>query len=425
MLADHGESLGEHGEYTHGVFLYDSTIRVPMLAAGPGIRPGTVVRQQVRSIDVFPTLAEFLGVESGGQTQGESLAPLLREGRPARTIYSYMETLYPKVTMGWSELRGVRTEEWKFVAAPRAELYRLKEDPSEDRDLATLHPAEAQRLQKRVWEIGVPGESVAFKPLDDQTRRELESLGYINASAPREVRLNMSGPDPKDRRRVLAGLERAAELMNRDRFQAALPLLRQALHEDPANPSIYSQLGFCYQRMERFEEALQTYEQMIARRLDTDQTFAEIGELRLRRGELEKAIKAMEEAARRNPSNLQNLVNLATAYLQTSRPVDAERLLTSILAQNSRHAGAYNLLGVLEISRERREQAKLYLEKAIQHDPDLTEAYLNLGLLAHEAGRTRQAASYFRSFLERAKDKQFREVIPKVKAALADLESGS
>jgi arylsulfatase A-like enzyme len=133
VMGDHGEGLDDHGEAAHGIFIYDDTLHVPLLIAGPGVPAGKVIGEQVRSIDLLPTLAELLGLPANPSAQGLSLVPLIQGGKlpaGAGSSYAYVETLYPKTYMNWSELRGMRTDRWKFVLAPRPELYDLQHDPA-------------------------------------------------------------------------------------------------------------------------------------------------------------------------------------------------------------------------------------------------------------------------------------------------------
>ena len=389
LMADHGESLGDHGEFTHGVFLYDSTMHIPLMVAGPGVPAGKVITQQVRSIDVMPTIADYLGLSPGNQAQGVSLLPAVLEGKPLPAKFAYMETLYPKTALGWAELRAVRTDEWKYVAAPKPELYHLPEDPAEAHSVTEGQKDQATQLEKHVWEVAGPRESLGKltrSPVNDDTMRQLQSLGYASAGTRRDLRIDMSGADPKDRARLLAVLERVADHMNHDRFAAAVPLLEGILKEDVTNPLIYKNLGTCYQRLRQFRKAMPVYQQAIQNKADSDETHAELGEILVRLGELPAAANAMETAAEMNLSNLQNLSNLATLYLQMGRPSDVERTLKAILAQNAKHAQAYNIYGILEIQRGQGNAARGYFEKAVEYDPELTEPYLNLGLLAQEAG---------------------------------------
>ena len=424
LMGDHGESLGEHGEYTHGIFLYDSTVHVPLIIAGPGLPKGAKVDQQVRSIDIAPTVLDFLSVSDPSPMQGESLLPLLTSGHSVRTTYSYMETLYPRTAMAWSELRGVRAGDWKLIVAPKPELYQLTADPEESRNVIDQHAAETERLKKRVWEVaGDPNHlsPLQSSPLDDQTRKELESLGYVNVSRKQEIRLDMSGPDPKDRVAVLKIMERTAEMINTDRYAAAIPLLRPLLETDPQNPMLYTRLGLCYERLGQYGKAIDVRRAAIQKSADNSETYAELGELYVRVGRLDEAIAAMNRAAEMNPANLQNLTNLATAYLQIGKQADAERAIHGILAQNSKSAEAHNLLGLLEVSRGRGEQARANFELAIEEDSNLAEPYLNLGLLAEKTGNPGKAAECYEQFLKKASPDKHRDVIPKVKEALAQL----
>ena len=145
VLSDHGESLSEHGEYTHGVFLYDSTLRIAFLLSGPGVPAALRVKSQARTIDVLPTLLELMGAKAPAEIQGNSLVPAFA-GKPVAS-WSYLETLYPKINMGWAELRGIRTNGWKYIQAPKPELYDLVKDPRETTNVIGQNPAEAQQME--------------------------------------------------------------------------------------------------------------------------------------------------------------------------------------------------------------------------------------------------------------------------------------
>jgi arylsulfatase A-like enzyme/Flp pilus assembly protein TadD len=424
LLADHGEGLGDHGEYTHGVFLYDSTVHVPLIIAGPRVPAGRTVPQQVRSIDLLPTVTDYLGLPAGEGVQGSSLLPALLEGKPPRTNFCYMETLYPKTQMAWSELRGIRTDEWKLIVAPKAELYRLPDDSSELRNVVGKFPADADSLKKRLLEISKPLDgSTTIQPqfVSDERQRELNSLGYVGAGR-RAITIDMSGPDPKDGVAILAGLERASQAMNHDRWQEAVPVLEKISREDAGNPLIFAYLQMCYERLGQFDRMERTCLRALDNKIENDTIYAGLGGIYIRRGNLARAAEYLEKAARVNPTNLESMDNLATAYLQLGRAEDAARVLQAILVQNPDHAGAHNVFGLLEIQRSRPEEARKHFERAIASSPDLAEPYVNLGLLAQNAGQAQVAASYYREFLKRANPDKHGEYIPKVKEALKALE---
>jgi tetratricopeptide (TPR) repeat protein len=265
--------------------------------------------------------------------------------------------------------------------------------------------------------------TLKVQPVDEATRQQLQSLGYASAGTQHEVRIDMSGPDPKDRINILNVLEQAGNLMNHKRFRESVPLLEAAVKQDPTNPLIYQHLGACFQQLGQYLKAAQLYQQAIQNKADTDQTHAELGEIFVRIGNKSGAIQCMEHAAKLNPSNLQNLSNLATFYLESSELENTERVLRTILALNSRHSMANNLFGILEIQRGREQVAREYFEKAIQFNQDLAQAYMNLGILAQEAGDAQQAIRYYKKFLEKAEPNEHRDIIPKVKKALRELEA--
>jgi choline-sulfatase len=423
LMSDHGESLGEHGEYTHGVFLYDSTMRIPLIFAGPGIPGGREVPQQVRSIDVLPTVADFLDLPAGEKAQGVSLVPALLEGKATRSNYCYMETLYPKSQMGWCELRAMRTDQWKLIVAPKPELYRFPEDSGENHNVLDRFVGDADRLQKKVWEIAGPPKSLeplVPQPVDDERRRELDALGYVG-SGRRVIRVDMSGPDPKDRVAVLTILERAGGNMNQGRWRDAATLLEKATAEDPSNPLVYKHLQFCYERLEQFDKMEQAGLRAMKNGIEADEIVAKLAELFISRHDLPRAIDFMERVGKIDASNLQNMENLAIAYVQTGRDSDAERVLQAILVRNPRNGTAHNLYGSLEIGRGRETEARHHFEQAIEYNADLPEPYLNLGLIAQNSGDVNKAIAYYRSFLNKADRDKYREFIPKVKAALASL----
>ena len=246
MLSDHGESLGEHGEYTHGVFLYDATLRIAFLMAGPGIPAGVRVKQQARSIDFLPTLLELMGGSAPGNIQGVSLSPAF-SGKPVATGMSYEETLYPKMNMNWSELRAVRAGRWKYIRAPRPELYDLDADPGETANVIQQHGPEAQNLaaylQKLISPDGKGAEKIETAMVDNRVMDQLKSLGYLSGVGGRSYELTGAGTDPKDTVGILRLIDEAEGSDTRLPEDKRLALLRQALAEDPQNPSLYYQLG--------------------------------------------------------------------------------------------------------------------------------------------------------------------------------------
>ncbi len=428
VIGDHGESLGEHGELTHGIFLYDSTLRVPFIMAGPDAPAGKVIEDQVRSIDLAPTVLEFLNLPKSPETQGVSLWPLVRGGERVRSNWSYAETLYPRTYMGWSELRAMRADRWKLILAPRSELYALDRDSSEGDNIIARHPAEADQLQKKIWEVsGAPlaKEKVVSTPLDPQTRQELESLGYVGAGTPREILLGTSAADPKDRVAVVKVFEGVEQAINRRAYAEAAARMERGLTLDPTNPLGHIYLATAYERMGRFSQAIAVYEDALKTGAATDQIYSRLGKDYLREGRIGKAAEAMARAAEINPTDADNLRNLGTAYLQLGRAGDAEKTFKVITVQNKNYAAAYNGLGLVAVRRGNAEAARENFQHALQLDPHGVEPMLNLGLLYQKLGDKEQAIRYYKLFLAEAPRDQYSSMVPQVRGAIREMEGGT
>jgi arylsulfatase A-like enzyme/cytochrome c-type biogenesis protein CcmH/NrfG len=431
VIGDHGEGLNDHSEMTHGIFLYEDTLHVPFIIAGPEVPQGKVITPQVRSIDLLPTVAEFLRLPANVAAQGVSLWPLIERGQPLPgkgSNYSYVETLYPKTYMNWSELRGMRTDRWKFILAPRPELYDLERDPGEKENVIARHPAEADQLQKKIWEVIGPAardQKVAYVPMNRETRQELESLGYISAGTPREIVLNMSGADPKDRVATLAAMRQSGHFLKMKAYAQAVRAMEAAVRSDAANPTARIYLASAYEKQRDWKRAIATYLGAVERGVPTDLILTRLGKAYLRTGELQKGVEALEKASRINPTDLDNLRNLGTAYLQLRRVNDAEKAFKAITIQDDSYAAALNGLGLVAVQRGDAETARRNFEKALAANPDDLEPVLNLGVLYKETGNKEQALHYLQMFLSKAPPDQYGEQIPLVREAIQELRQGT
>jgi tetratricopeptide (TPR) repeat protein len=406
VLSDHGEAFGEHGEYAHGVFLYDTTMRVPFLVAGPGVPAGVRVKQQVRTIDLLPTVLELVAKQAPAQVQGSSLVAMIKGQE--RALPSYGETMFPRLNMGWSELRSVRTNQWKYIRAPEAELYDLSQDPGETKNVAAAHP---DRVRDFDAQLGSGTEKVEPAAVDPQTLRQLRSLGYLGggASAPQGA----SAVDPKQRKDVLKLLH---EAMYSDAPAARrIALLRQAVAADPTNPSLYSTLGELYSPA----EAMRLYQSAVQKGVRSAWLFARMGQISMRQGKKNDAIVLFEAAAQLNPSDYESLQNLAAAYRETGRLTEAEGILTAIL-KGEAYAPALNELGMVWYQKGDRSTALRYFEKAAELD---VTYQLNLGRMLKMQGEVGRARAAFERFLAaKGESAEYKDVVPLVRRELAALE---
>ena len=422
VLSDHGESLGQHGEYSHGVFLYDSTLRIAFMISGPGIPAGLRVKQQARTVDLLPTVLELMGARPPAGIQGVSLAPYLA-GKKAATDFSYAETLYPKINMGWAELRALRTNRWKYILAPKPELYDLSQDPAETNNVIQRHAAEVEKFQAQLRAIvGKETETVKTSPVDQRTLDQLKALGYTSGFSQPTFELKGKGIDPKDRLGILKTLQEADGPQSHLPYPRRIELLQQAVKQDATNPLLYYSLGADCEKAGRYAEAMDIYRTAIRNGVENGRLHSRIGDLLVRAGKKAEAIPEYEKALQINPADMQAQANLATAYLETGRLADAERVYKAIVSIDETYAAAYNGLGVVAIQRQDGNAARGYFEKTVQLDPDLVEAQLNLGLLYKMAGDRVRARTCFETFLAKASPKEYGQVIPKVREELVTLQ---
>jgi Flp pilus assembly protein TadD len=265
----------------------------------------------------------------------------------------------------------------------------------------------------------VSDEKVSTAMVDRRTSEQLRSLGYTGGAHQREYQLTGSGIDPKDRLEVLKLLELAMSPGVRTPSAQRITLLRRALALDPANPTIYYDLGDEYDKAGHQGDATALYRAGIKNGIETAWLYSRLGNLHLRQGNMNEAISSFERAAQLNPSDSESLSDLATAYLETGRVGDAERVFKWALATAGDYAPAHNGLGLVAVRKDDLSAARSHFEKTVQLDPGLLEAQLNLGRIYKMTGDTTRARKCFETFLAKAPPVEYRDIIPKVKAELA------
>ncbi len=419
VLSDHGESLGDHGEYQHGIFLYDSTLRIAWLMAGPGIPAGVRVLQQARTIDLLPTVLDLLGSHASSVVQGTSLVPAFT-GKPVATEYSYEETMYPKFIMNWAALRGIHADAWMYVRAPKPELYDLKTDPAELHNIIDAHPKEYRELDAQLkLLIGNNGtEKVVSQQMDEQTMAKLRSLGYLGGSSQQSVSLDSGGPDPKDQVEILRLIHQAKDTPT-DAMSSSrrIELYREALQKDPSNPSIYYDLGDEYQKTGQIDANLQLCLDAMHHGIAGAMILSRLGQLYLTKGDARQAIAYYEPAVKLDPMDVGTIDGLGSAYSANGQLEEATIEFQRALAIEP-YIPAYNGLGLVAVKQHDFVTARKNFERAIQLDPKDAESQLNLGVLCMQTGDGPCGRAAFHAFLENASPMQYRDMIPRVQYAL-------
>ncbi|MGH7149281.1 MAG: sulfatase-like hydrolase/transferase, partial [Planctomycetota bacterium] len=378
VAADHGEGLGDHGEPFHSILLYEETVRVPLAICDPG-RPGPRrVPGVVRLADVAPTLLDLLGMTIPPDLDGRSLAPFL-EGGAVDERAAYLEANHGAAAYGWAPLRGLRTAEWKYVRAPRPELYRIGDDPREERNLHASESQVAGRLEKMLAEVEArsSAKATASPSADPDAQAMLSALGYAGGGT---AGIPPSGRDPKDYVGAVAVFYRAAEAGRRKRWGEAIALLEPVAREDPQNPEAAILLGEFSWSAGDFAAAERWLSRAVELRPGHPRARLLHAVVAAERGEKDLAEERFREALRWNPTHAETKENHAALLLQVGRGAEAERMLREIVRERPKRASAWKrLITILAADPAREEEAIRALEAAAAARPDVREFALVLG----------------------------------------------
>jgi arylsulfatase A-like enzyme/Tfp pilus assembly protein PilF len=404
VMADHGESLGEHGEHGHGYFIYEQVTHVPFILTTPysGTR-GRVVDAVVRSVDVAPTVLDLLGVAGKLPGVGTSLVPLLAgEGRGPGDGYS--ESYYARFHYGWSELRAVRTKRWHFIESPKAELYDLEADPGELTNLAAREPSTLERLRSSLSEF--EQESIAklaaTAPVeeDEETLRKLASLGYIGGTSVADGTSWRDLPDPKDRRPIYDRMGRIRAMVKEGKEDDAIPLLESVLEEAPEVIDAYYTLGNCYLKKKAYGKAAEYYRATLAKRPDHDYAMIGLADTLVAEGRIDEAIAGYEHFLKSDPNNAQILYRLAQVELDAGRDDGAAANFRKTLEAEPKTARAEVGVGVVAFRKGDVDAAKAALARALVIDAKARWARYNQALIAESEHDTPRAIAEYRAEIE-------------------------
>ncbi|HET9768578.1 MAG TPA: tetratricopeptide repeat protein, partial [Thermoanaerobaculia bacterium] len=434
LLSDHGEGLNDHGEAEHGVLLYREALHVPLILKLPGKRQaGTREAAPAQLVDVLPTLAAAAGAPLPAGLPGRSLLELAADGAATpRLVYS--ETLYPRLHLGWSELRSMIDARHQYIEGPDPELFDFVADPGERRNLRDerrreLH-ALAEPLSKVPLALAAPGSA------DAEERSRLAALGYL--SAPAEA---AAGPrrNPRDHIRVLARVQQTFALNQQGRYRESVELCREILHDYPDLVDVYNQLAGDLRRLGRLDEALAAYREAI-RRSPTlvDSLAVEVAKLELDLGNLTAAELNARQAMKLNPAEAHLLLAGVAVARKDWPTAESEARLAEGRADRPR-VPALLLLGRVLVEQGRLDEGLAVLDRAarrVAEDgakpvPTLAssrgDALARLGrpaeaeaaFRAEIAGFPTAADAYVRLAILLASQRRFGEIEPTLEAMVA------
>lgn len=453
VTADHGEGLGDHGEPTHGVFAYESTLRVPLIVvqyAGSGARglPGITSDVPVRHIDILPTIADLTGITVAAGLPGRTLLAAADGETEPRPMY--FEAMTAMLKRGWAPLRGVITGREKLIDLPVEELYDLATDPKEERNIALQHGERIRLLTAQLGGFGatLPGDQATENA---DVRARLQSLGYLSGSAPRKARYTEED-DPKRLIDVDRLMIQGIELHRAGRSTEAVEAYRAVIARRPDMRLAYRRLAYIQWESGDATAAITTLRESLAKNGADIDTEVRLGTYLAESGVVAEAIPMLERAAKASLENTEGLNALGIAYARAGRSGEALALFDRILEIDPRdafaleNAGTVHLqrgnmmaardafgraavndprssraqagLGVVALQLNERAEAIEHWRKAVQFDPRNFDALFNLGTELVNAGRLAEARPYLEQFLRTAPPAFYGRDIEKIRGLL-------
>jgi arylsulfatase A-like enzyme/Tfp pilus assembly protein PilF len=398
LTSDHGEGLGEHGEKTHGIFAYDTTLRVPLILYAPRLFAPRAPTERVRHVDILPTILDALGLEPAPGASGRSLLALA-SGRAADPAPSYFEALSSSVNRGWAPLTGLAQDRFKFIDLPVPELYDLEADPHETKNLAATETRTLEGIRAQLARLRAADRGTARGQEDAETRERLRSLGYASATAPGKARYT-EADDPKR----LIGLDTAIQdvvtLYQGGDVQAALARVQEVLRQRPDMPLALQHLAFLQRQSGDLAAAVATLKRAIALNPEDTDTAALLGAYLNEVGRPREAAAVLAVYADRKDPELDVLMARGAALAQIDRTQEAIATFDRALAIDPSNAAAKANLGTVSLGVRDYPRARALLEEALRLDPDVSRAHNALGVIAAETGHPDEAIAHWKRAVE-------------------------
>jgi arylsulfatase A-like enzyme/Flp pilus assembly protein TadD len=413
LLSDHGESLGEHGEDEHGFFVYNSTLRVPLIVKLPRGQgsTGRVIQPPVGTIDVAPTLLELLRLRDplSRQFQGISLASLILGKTASSERPVYAETYYPHDSFGWSPLRALATRRFHYIEAPRPEIYDLATDPEEKRNLYAQRRAESEALRAQLHDIerryAAQASPAKGPPLAPETLEKLKSLGYLAYSAPAAPAAATGPlPDPKDRLKTFRSILRATDLASLGRLDESNVLLKSVASEEPHLYLVPFMLAENAARAHRWAEAEQQFLACLKLSPSFQQAVMGLARTYIAQGKSEQARPWLELAAHENPHSFLAYHGLGLVAHQQRQNEEARRYFLKAIEEKPNYAPSHQELGVALVEMQRYTEALGPLTRAAELGPENPVLDNYLGIFYANTNQIEEAIKFYRKALSLKSD---------------------
>ena len=433
LTSDHGESLGDHGERTHGIFAYEATLRVPLILRAPGLVAPRVEQRPVRHVDVLPTVLDALGIDVPADLPGRSLLPLIsrrEDGDPE----SYFESLSTSLNRGWAPLHGAVVGGLKYIDLPLPELYDLADDPGERKNLAGSRPQDLERLRARLGRLRAGDVGVGARVEEAQaTLERLRALGYVADGGVPEKERYSPEDDPKNLIELDERIRDVVTLYHAGDYAGAIAVCEENIRRRPDMPLAYFQLAYLEHARGRLDAAIAASRRAVdLRPLDAEsaslhaaylteagrareavaflepyaktrepeiEVLTALGMGQARVGRTEDALASFARARELDPANATVLVNAGTVHLMRGDRARARQAFEAALDIDDGESRAHNSLGIIAAAEGRPAEAIARWERAVDLDPRDYQSLFNLGTTLRKQGREREARPYLEAYL--------------------------
>lgn len=408
MVSDHGEALGEKGEETHSYFAYNNTIHIPMIIYIPGT-DGAIVDDNVCHVDIFPTVCDLLGLDIPGHLQGQSLIPIIENGSGSESRTLYFESLTPYLNRGWAPLYGFIRGDIKFIDQPIPEVYNIKADPTEEKNLAQQSNVRQMKRDMVKFKLDLKGKHrmERSKQVDADARSKLKSLGYLSSTTPNKPKVFTEEHDLK---RMLPIQNRMLEALGKRQngdFDGAISQLQSVIEESPSFTLLYRHISTIYQEMGRLDKAIGILESGLKRNPGDISLMSKLGIILSEAGRPDKAIELLSMCTKEAPYDPENFNFLGVAYYRKGNFVKAMENYKKALELDTNHASVFNNMGsiYLMVFLKRKDEAAYRMamenfDRAIRIDPRLFAAYNGRGAALSFKGDVDAAISDWQKTIE-------------------------
>ena len=410
MSGDHGEGLGEHGEKTHGFFIYNSTLHVPLILKPSADMKFTnrVVKKDVSLVDLMPTLLGALNVPIPAKVQGKNLAGMVLRGTDMETSPLYSETYLPRIHFNWSELRGFSAGNYHFIDAPKPELFDRTKDPGELHNLYADKDAVGAEMRGQltasVRRFTTEHEMAQKSTLDPQLADRLRSLGYTAfASGADSLVSDRTLPDPKDRIQVYETVSEAIDDSQHGRYPESIEKLKSTLSTEENSVPIHYLLGLNYYRTKEFANSVGEFKKALELSPNYMLAVFNLGLASAALGDDAEAIKYLKRTLELDPTNFGAAFDLGATYLHQNMVDESIAAFRQSVTINPDFAPGYRALGEMLVYQGKVDEGLKELRTAVRLAPNDPRVHESLGKALEAKGLHAEANEEMRKAQEDAR----------------------